>query len=75
MRDNNFIFDCFNLLHYKLHYRYDKINLKHGQSCIDSDWIKNKAIMNPINDDDKYFQYTATVTFNYEEIGRNFKRI
>ena len=31
--------------------------------------------MNPINDDDKYFQYTATVTLSYEEIGRNLQRI
>ena len=74
MRDNNFIFDCFNLLHHKLYYWYDKINLKHGESYIDSDWIKKKAIMNPINDDDKHFQYTATVTLNYEEI-RNLQGI
>ena len=48
--------------------------MKHGESYIDSDWIKTKAIMNPINDDDKHFQYTATVTLNYEEI-RNLQGI
>ena len=39
---------------------------------IDSlDWIKNKnAAINPINYDDKCFQYAATVALNHE-IGKN----
>ena len=48
-----------------------------GGSYIDSpDWIKNKkTTINPINDNDKYFQYAATVALNHEEIGRNSQRI
>ena len=39
MKGSGFIFDCFNLLHYKCH----KINLNRGWSYIDfPDWIQNK---------------------------------
>ena len=54
------------------------INLNCGGSHIDSlDWIKNKkATINPINKkDNKYFQYTVTVTLNYEEIKKDLQRI
>ena len=59
MRGSDFIFSGVNLLHYKCH----KINLKCGGSCIDSpNWIKKKkATINPINDDDKCFQYPPAV--------------
>ena len=41
-----------------------------------SDWIKNrKATINPKNEDDKHFQYTATVTLNYKEIKWNSERV
>ena len=68
-----FIFDCVNLLHEKCH----KINLKRGGSYIDyPDWIKTKKVtINPVNDDNKCFQYAATVALNYEEIGKNSERI
>ena len=42
----------------------------------ESQWILyrfssfKKATINPVNDDDKYFQYLATVTLNHEDIGR-----
>ena len=40
------------------------------------DWIKKKkAIINPKSEDDKCFQYTATVTLNYYEIKWNLDRI
>ena len=54
-----------------MYYQCHKINLKHGRSYVDSpEWIKNKkATINPINNDDKCFQYTASVTLNHEEIG------
>ena len=33
--------------------------------------LKNKkATINPANDNDKCFQYTVTVTLDYEEIGK-----
>ena len=40
------------------------------------DWVKNKkASINPINNDDKFFWYAATVPLNHEEIGINSQRI
>ena len=53
-------------------FKCHKINPNRGGSYIDShDWIKNKkATINPINGDDKCFQYAATVALNHEEIGR-----
>ena len=73
MKISNFVFYCVNLLRCKCH----KVNLKCVGSYMDSpDWIKNdKATINPIDDDDKCFQYAATVVSNHEEIGKNLKRI
>ena len=53
-----------NLLHYKIR----EINLNGGGSYIDSpDWMKNKnTTRNPVNDDDKCFQYVPTVALNHE---------
>ena len=69
MKDIYFIFDSVNLLYYIKLLICHKINLNCCGSCIDSpDWIKNKkATINPINDDDKCFYYTATVTSNHEK--------
>ena len=55
MKSSDFIFDCVHLFYYKCL----KINLNRGGSFIDSpDWIKNKkTTINPVNDDDKCFQY------------------
>ena len=51
MRGSAFIFNAIQLLHYK----YLKVNFKHGGSYIDSPvWIKNrKATINPKNEDDR----------------------
>ena len=66
-RGSNFVFDWLNLLQCKYH----KINLNRGESNADSsDYTETKAAINPINDNDKCFQYTATVTLNHEEIGK-----
>ena len=53
-----------------------KINLNRGGLNVDSPgWIKNqKATTNPINDDDKCFQYVATLTLNHEEMGKKFAK-
>ena len=69
----DFIFGCVYLLYKKFH----KINLSRGGSYTDYfDWIKNKkAPINPIEDDEKCFQYTATVAANLEEIGTYVQRI
>ena len=66
---SDFIFDSVYLLYYKCH----KTNFKCGGSYIDfPDQIqKQQNNMILTNDDDKCFQYAATVTLNHEEIGRN----
>ena len=71
MRGSDFIFDSVQLLYYKCH----KINFK--RSYIDSpDWIKKKkATINPRKEDDKYFEYEATVALNYGEIALRPKRV
>ena len=73
MKGSDFTFGCVNLLHYKYH----KINLKHGESYIDSpDWIENiKTTNNLISTDDKCFQYAATVALNHDKIGKKMQRI
>ena len=37
-----------------------------------SDWIKNKATISFVNDDEKCFQYAATVASNQEKIRKKF---
>ena len=73
MKGSDFIFDSVQLLYYKCH----KINIKREGSYIDSpDWIKNiKATINLKNQDDKCFQYAATVVLNHEEIKKDPQRI
>ena len=62
MKGSDFTFDCVNLLHYKCL----QVNLKCCVSYIDSpDWIKNKT-MNPIEREDKCFQYISAVASNHE---------
>ena len=68
MRGNDFIFDSVQLMYYKCH----KVNFRLSSSCIDSpDWIirkkKKNATISPKNEDDKCFQYAATVALNYEK--------
>ena len=69
MRGSDFIFDCVYLMYCKCH----KINPNWGGSYKDSpDWMKNKkASINPINNDDKYFQCAASVALNHIEIANN----
>ena len=53
-----------------MYYKCHKVNSKRGDSYIDSpNWIKmNKGTINPKNEDNKCFQYAATVALNYDEI-------
>ena len=60
MRGNNFIFDSFKFLCYKCH------NLKRGGSYIKSPDEKQEIKKNPKNEDDKCFQYAATIASNHE---------
>ena len=73
MRVSEFVFDYVQLLYYKCH----RINFNRGGSYIGSpNWVKNKkATINPINSkDNKCFQYTVTVPFNYEEIKKKIHK-
>ena len=69
----DFIFDCFHLLYYKCY----EINLNQGRQYNDFFiGLKNKkTTINPANDNDKCFQYTITVTLDYEEIGKYSRRM
>ena len=73
MRQSEFMYNAVQLLHYKCH----KVNFKRGSSYVDSPvWVKKKkATMNPKNDDDKCFRYSATVASNYNEIEYNPERV
>ena len=72
MRGSEFVFDSVDLLHYNLH----KISLNRGGSYIDSPkWLrKKKAIISSKNNDDKCFQYAATVALNYQNAKNNPER-
>ena len=72
IRGSDFILDCVGLLYYKCH----KINFKFGGSYIDSpDCIKKeKATAVPKSDDDKCFQYAATIALNHEKIKSHSER-
>ena len=73
MRGSEFVFDCINELHYKLH----KVDLNRGRSYIDSPrWLKNKkATINPKNmNDDRRSQHALTVALNYGNIKNHPER-
>ena len=74
MKDSSFIFDHVHLLYYKC----DKINPNSGGSYKDyPDWIKTKkAVIDSINlNDNKSFQYAATIALNNKKIGKDSGRI
>ena len=73
IKRSSFDFDHVGLLYYKSH----KINLNRGGSYIDSPvWIKNKKdTINQKNNDNKCFQYAATLALNHKEIRIHSKRI
>ena len=60
-----------------MHYKCHEVNFKRGGSYIDSpDQIEiKKPTINPKNEDDKCFQYVATVALNYEKINWNPERV
>ena len=73
MRGSEFVFNCVNELHYKLH----RVDINGGRSYIDSSrWLKNKkATINPQNmNDDRCFQYALTVALNYGKIKNHPER-
>ena len=69
MKGKDFIFDCVHSLHYQCH----EINQNRGgyYYIVSSGWIENKnPTINPVNDDDKCFQFATIVALNHEEIGK-----
>ena len=58
------IFNCVNLLHYTCH----NTNLKCDRLSVDyPDWVKTKnAAINSINNDNNFFQNTATVALSHK---------
>ena len=73
MRGSEFVCESVDLLYYHLH----RINLKSGESYVDSPkWLKDKgATINPKNKkDNKCFQYAITVALNHQSIGNNPQR-
>ena len=66
MIGSDFIFDSVQQLYYKSH----KINCKFGGSCTDfPDQIKKeKAAINPKDNDEKCFQHETTIVLNHENI-------
>ena len=74
MKGSDFVFDCVHLL-YQI---YHKTNPSRSGSYINfPNWIKSiKSIINVINkNDDKCFQYAATVAIIHEEIKKDSKII
>ena len=60
-----------------LYYKFHKVIFKRGGSYIDSpDWIKKKkALTNSKKDDDRCFQYAATIALNFDEIKKDTQRV
>ena len=73
VKDSYFVFDCVHSFCCKCH----KVYQNHGGSYLDfPDSIKNKkAIINPVNDENKCFQYAVTVALNHEKIRKHPERI
>ena len=72
MREREFVYDSVDVLYYNL----NNVSLSRGGFYIDSPkWLKNKkATINPLNKDDKCFQYAFTVALNYEQIEKDPQR-
>ena len=73
VKGSDFVFDYVNFLYYKCH----KINLKCVGSYMDyPDRISIKiALTNPVNDDDRCFQYSAKIELNHKEMRKYSKRV
>ena len=71
MRGSDFEFDGVNFLYYD----FNKISLNRGGSYINSPkWLKDKkSTINPINNDDKCFQYAVTLALNLDKIKKTHK--
>ena len=70
---SDFVFESVDLLSYHVH----KISLKRGKSYTKApEWVINKRVtINPINKDNKCFQYSITVALNHQNIENHPERI
>ena len=73
MKGSDFIFNGINYLYYDL----NRITISKGGSYIESPkWLKDKkCVINQKNNDNKCFQYAATLALNFNNIDRNPQRI
>ena len=73
MRESEFEFDGVNFLYYD----FNKTSINRCESYIDSPkWLKDKkSTVNPKNNDDKCFQYAATLALNLDKIKKDPQRI
>ena len=72
-KGSDFVFESVDLLSYHVH----KISLKREKSYTKApEWVVNKrATINPINKDNKCFQYSITVALNHQNIENHPERI
>ena len=73
MKGSDFVFNGINYLYYDL----NRITISKGGSYIESPkWLKDKkCTVNQKNNDNKCFQYAATLALNFNDIDRNPQRI
>ena len=73
MKGSDFIFNGINYLYYDR----NRITISKGGSYIESPkWLKDKkCIVNKKNNDNKCFQYAATLAINFDDIDRNPQRV
>ena len=73
MKGSDFIFNGINYLYYDL----NRITISKSGSYIESPkWLKDKkCVVNQKNNDNKCFQYAATLALNFNNIDRNPQRI
>ena len=73
MKGSDFVFNGINYLYYDL----NRITISKGGSYIESPkWLKDKkCIVNQKNNDNKCFQYAATLALNFDDIDRNPQKV
>ena len=72
MKGSDFIFNGINYLYYDL----NRITISKGGSYIESPkWFKDKKSINQKNNDNKCFQYAATLALNINSINKHHQKI
>ena len=73
MKGSDFVFNGINYFYYD----FNRVSISKGGSYIDSSkWLKDKkSTVNQKNNDNKCFQYAATLVLNFNKIDKNPQRI